>query len=140
MFRNGVIYTMNFYIRLGIILFILLAGLIADIKDPLYESIESNLKKYRQSITTDDVTFKNGIIRIEINGRRTNIKSQLLLGFYSIGRALQRNSTPFREVQIVIYYEVKESQEVMAKASIKNVLDLSHGRLSLEQFFAIIEY
>ena len=140
MFQNGVIYTMNLCVRLGIILFILLAGLIADIKDPLYESIASNLKKYRQSITTDDVTFKNGIIRIEINGRRTNIKSQLLLGFYSIGRALQRSSTPFREVQIVIYYEVKEKQEVMAKASVDKVLDLSQGRLSLEQFFAIIGY
>ena len=131
---------MNNCVRLGVILFILLAGLIADIKDPLYESIEKNLKKYRQSITTDDVTFQNGIIRLEINGRRTNIKSQLLLGFYSIGRALQRNSTPFREVQIVIYYEIKERQEVMAKASVKKVLDLSHGRLSLEQFFAIIGY
>ena len=140
MFRNGVIYTVNFCVRLGIILFILLAGLIADIKDPLYESIASNLKKYRQSITIDDVTFKNGIIRIEINGRRTNIKSQLLLGFYSIGRALHRSSTPFREVQIVIYYEIKERQEIMAKASIEKVLDLSQGRLSSEQFFAIIGY
>ena len=89
MFRNGVIYTVNFCVRLGIILFILLAGLIADIKDPLYESIESNLKKYRQFITTDDVTFKNGIIRIEINGRRTNIKSQLLLGIHSAVLAME---------------------------------------------------
>ena len=131
---------MNFCVRLGIIIFILLAGLIADIKDPLYESIERNLKKYRQFITTDDVTFQNGIIRLEINGRRTNIKSQLLLGFYSIGRALQRSSTPFREVQIVIYYDLKESQEVLAKASAEKVLDLSQGRLSLEQFFVIIGY
>ena len=140
MFQNGVIYTMNFCIRLGIILFILLAGLIADIKDPLYESIERNLKKYRQSITTDDVTFQNGIIRLEINGRRTNIKSQLLLGFYSIGRALQKSTAHYREVQIVIYYDLKERQEVLIKAPAEVVLDLSQGRFSSEQFFAIIGY
>ena len=131
---------MNNCVRLGVILFILLAGLIADIKDPLYESIERNLKKYRHSITADDITFQNGIIRLEINGRRTNIKSQLLLGFYSIGRALHRSSTPFREVQIVIYYEIKERQEIMAKASVEKVLDLSRGKLSADQFFATIGY
>ena len=140
MFRNGVIYTVNFCVRLGIILFILLAGLIADIKDPLYESIESYLVKYRQSIQTDDLTLQNGIIHLEINGRRTNLKSQLLLGFYSIGRALQKSTTPYREVQIVIYYDLKERQEILIKAPAEVVLDLSQGRFSSEQFFAIIGY
>ena len=58
---------MNIYVRLGVILFILLAGLSADMRDPLFESIESYLAKYRQSITTDDVTIQNGIIRLELN-------------------------------------------------------------------------
>ena len=131
---------MNNCVRLGVILFILLAGLIADIKDPLYESIERNLKKYRQSITTDDVTFQNGIIRLEINGRRTNIKSQLLLGFFSVGRAIQKSSYPFREVQIIIYYEIKESQQLAVTASVEKVLKLTQGRLSSEQFFVVIGY
>ena len=55
MFEYWVIYTVNNCVRLGVILFILLAGLIADIKDPLYESIERNLKKYRQSNDTEQV-------------------------------------------------------------------------------------
>ena len=140
MFRNEVIYTVNIGVRLGVIIFIFLAGLNAGMRDPLYESIETYLAKYRQSITTDDVTMQNGIIRLEMNGRRTNIKSQLLLGFYSIGRSLQRSSTPFREVQIVIYYNIKDRQKVDVKASVEKVLDLSQGRLNSEQFFAIIGY
>ena len=73
-------------------------------------------------------------------GRRTNIKSQLLLGFYSIGRVLQKSNTPFREVQIVINYDLKERQMVLSKAPIEKVLDLSEGKISSDQFFAIIGY
>ena len=131
---------MNICVRLIVIILILLTGLSADKRDPLYESIESYLSKYRQSIQTDDFTLQNGIIRLKMNGRRTNIKSQLLLGFYSIGRVMQKSSTPFREVHIVIYYDLKEKQRVLAKASAEKVLDLSQGRLSSEQFFSIIEY
>ena len=131
---------MNICVRLGVIIFILLACMNAGRQDPLYKSIESYLSKYRQSIKTDDVDMQNGIIRLELNGRRTNIKFQLLLGFYSVGRALQQNSTQFREVQIVIYYEMKERQEVLANAPVEKVLELTQGRLSSEQFFAIIGY
>ena len=131
---------MKIYIQLGVVVFILMAGMNAGRKDPLYESIESYLVKYRQSIKTDDLTLQNGIIHLEINGRRTNLKSHLLLGFYSIGRALQKSTTPYREVQIVIYYDLKERQEILIKAPAEVVLDLSQGRFSSEQFFAIIGY
>ena len=131
---------MNNCVRLGVIIFILWGGLYASNRDPLYESIESYLSKYRQSITSDDISLQNGIIRLELNGRRTNIKFQLLLGFYSVGRALHQNSAQLREVQIVIYYEMKERQEALANAPIEKVLDLTQGRLSSEQYFAIIGY
>ena len=131
---------MKIYIQLGVVVFILMAGINAGRKDPLYESIESYLVKYRQSIKTNDLTLQNGIIHLELNGRRTNLKSQLLLGFYSIGRALQKSTTPYREVQIVIYYDLKERQEILIKAPAEVVLDLSQGRFSSEQFFAIIGY
>ena len=140
MFENRVIYTVNICVQLGIIIFILLAGLNAGNKDPLYKSLETYLAKYRQSLARDDVTMQNGIFRLEMNGRRTNIKSQLLIGFYSVGRVLQKSSTPFREVQIVIYYDLKERQEVLAKAPAEKVMDLSQGRLSSEQFFVVIGY
>ena len=140
MFENRVIYAVNICVQLGIIIFILLAGLNAGNEDPLYKSLETYLAKYRQSLASDDVTMQNGIFRLEMNGRRTNIKSQLLIGFYSIGRVLQKSSTPFREVQIVIYYDLKERQEVLAKAPAEKVMDLSQGRLSSEQFFVVIGY
>ena len=131
---------MNIYVRLGVIILILLAGLIAGKQDPLHRSLKTYLAKYKQSIDSDDITIQNGIFRLEMYGRRTNIKSQLLLGFYSIGRVLQKSSTPFREVQVVINYDLKERQMVLAKAPLEKVLDLSQGKLSSDQFFAIIGY
>ena len=131
---------MNICVQLGIIIFILFAGLNAGYEDPLYKSLETNLAKYRQSLTSDDVTMQNGIFRLEMNGRPTNIKSQLLIGFYSIGRVMQKSSATFREVQVVIYYDLKEREEVLAKAPAEKVIDLSQGRLSLEQFFVLIGY
>ena len=131
---------MNICIQLGVIILIFLAGLNAGQHDPLYRSLETYLTKYKLSIESDDVTIQNGIFRLEMNGRRTNIKSQLLLGFYSIGRVLQKSYTPFREVQIVINYDLKERQTVLLKAPIEKVLDLSQGKISADQFFAIIGY
>ena len=131
---------MDISFRFGVIIFILLAFLNAGVADPIYKSIETYLVKYRQSIKYNDVTIQNEIIHLEMHGRRTNIKSQLLLGFYAIGRALLKSSTPFRGVQIVIYYDLKERQEVLAKAPAENVIDLSQGRLSSEKFFDVIGY
>ena len=140
MFGNGVIYTVNICVRLGVIILIFLAGLNAGKQNPLHRSLATYLAKYKQTIESDDITIQNGIFRLEMHGRRTNIKSQLLLGFYSIGRVLQKSSTPFREVQVVINYDLKERQMVLAKAPVEKVLDLSQHRISSEQFFVIIGY
>ena len=131
---------MKIKLRLGTILLIFWTVLIAGKGDLLHESIESYLSKYRQEISDEDVTIKSGIIRVELDGRRTNLKSQLLLGFFSVGRAIQKSSYPFREVQIIIYYEIKESQQLVVTASIDKVLELTQGRLGSEQFFNEIGY
>ena len=131
---------MKIKLRLGTILLIFWTVLIAGKGDLLHESIESYLSKYRQEISDEDVTIKSGIIRVELDGRRTNLKSQLLLGFFSVGRAIQKSSYPFREVQIIIYYEIKESQQLVVTASVDKVLELTQGRLGSEQFFNEIEY
>ena len=131
---------MKIKLRLGTILLIFWTILIAGKGDLLHESIESYLSKYRQEISDEDVTIQGGIIRLKLDGRRTNLKSQLLLGFFSVGRAIQKSSYPFREVQIIIYYEIKESQQLVVTASIDKVLELTQGRLGSEQFFNEIEY
>ena len=131
---------MKIKLRLGTILLIFGLTLIAGREDPLYESIKSYLSKYRQEISDEGVTIQGGIIRLELDGRRTNLKSQLLLGFFSVGRAIQKSSYPFREVQIIIYYEIKESQQLVVTASVDKVLELTQGRLGSEQFFNEIEY
>ena len=131
---------MKIKLRLGTILLIFWTILIAGKGDLLHESIESYLSKYRQEISDEDVTIKGGIIRVELDGRRTNLKSQLLLGFFSVGRAIQKSSYPFREVQIIIYYEIKESQQLAVTAGVEKVLKLAQGRIGSEQFFNEIGY
>ena len=131
---------MKIKLCLGTILLIFWTILIAGKGDLLHESIESYLSKYRQEISDEDVTIQGGIIRLKLDGRRTNLKSQLLLGFFSVGRAIQKSSYPFREVQIIIYYEIKESQQLVVTASIDKVLELTQGRLGSEQFFNEIGY
>ena len=107
---------------------------------PLLSKIQSNLIKYRQSISSDDFSFQNGIIRLELDGRRTNIKSQMLLGFYSVGLALNKMDISCREIVIVIHYNLKIRGRVSAKASTEDVMNLSQGRLSTEKFFIQIGY
>ena len=131
---------MSIKLRLRTILLIFWSVLIAGREDPVHESIESYISKYRQTISKEDVTIQSGIIRLELDGRRTNLKSQLLLGFISVGRAIQKSSYPFREVQIIIYYEIKESQQLAVTAGVEKVLKLAQGRLGSEQFFYEIGY
>ena len=108
--------------------------------ETLFDSISSYLKRYRQYIEEKDVTVKNGVIYLELDGRRTNLNSLLLLGFYSVGRQLQRNSTPFREVQIIINYEMKNTQQMVATAKMESVMALSQGRINPQQFFNEVRY
>ena len=108
--------------------------------ETLFDSISSYLKRYRQNIEEKDLTVKNGVIYLELDGRRTNLNSLLLLGFYSVGRQLQRNSSPFREVQIIINYEMKNTQQMVATAKMESVMALSQGRINPEQFFNEVRY
>ena len=126
---------MKIRFRFVVILFIFLSAVLGRSGDLLFNSIESQLSKYRYSINKRDVSITNGIIRLEITARRTNIKSQQLLGFYSVGSALNKTSTPFREVQIIIHYELRGGQEVAMTAPVELTLALSQGKLSSKQFF-----
>ena len=126
---------MKIKFRFVVILFILLSTISAREGDLLFNAIESHLSKYRYSINERDVSIINGIIRLEITARRTNIKSQQLLGFYSVGKVLNKSNTPFREVQIIIHYELRGGQEVVITAPVELTLALSQGKLSPNQFF-----
>ena len=126
---------MNFSAKFVTILFILCTGLFAGRGDILFNSIESYFSSYRQSIETGDVTVREGIISVKTTARRTNIKSQQLLGFLSVGRALQRTSNSFREVHIIIHYEIRGVQEILITAPVELVIQLSQGKLSSKQFF-----
>ena len=126
---------MKIRFRFVVILFIFLSAALGRVGDLLFNSIESQLSKYRYSINKRDVSITNGIIRLEITARRTNIKSQQLLGFYSVGSALNKSNTPFREVQIIIHYELRGGQDVVMTAPVELILELSQGKLSSAQFF-----
>ena len=121
--------------RFVIILFILHSAIFGRTGNLLFNSIESQLSKYRYTINKEDISVVNGIIRVEITARRTNIKSQQLLGFYSVGSALNKSNTTFREVQIIIHYELRGGQDVVMTAPVELILELSQGKLSSGQFF-----
>ena len=131
---------MGMKLKVALFLLFFMSYLYPGQSETLFDSISSYLKRYRQYIEEKDVTVKNGVIYLELDGRRTNLNSLLLLGFYSVGRQLQRNSTPFREVQIIINYEMKATQQMVATASMESVMALSQGRINPEQFFNEVRY
>ena len=107
--------------------------------ETLFDPISSYLKRYRQTIEEKDLDIKNGVIYLELDGRRTNHNSLFLIGFYSIGRQLQKSDNNLREVQIIIHYEMKDTQQMIATASMQSVLALSQGRINQDQFFNKIQ-
>ena len=125
---------MIFRTKFVTILFILWTGLFAGREDILFNSIESYFSSYRQSIEIGNITVREGIISVKIIARRTNIKSQQLLGFLSVGRAMQSSSNPFREVHIIIHYQIRGVQEILITAPVELVIQLSQGKLSSKQF------
>jgi len=127
-------------IKFTLLLLFIFSILFSIENESLFNPIRSSLQRYRHTIEEKDFDINNGTIYLELNGRRTNQKSMFLLGFYSIGRQLQKRNFNFREVQIIIHYEMKNTQQITAKASIESVLALSQGRLSQEQFFNEIAY
>ena len=106
----------------------------------LFDPIHSYLKMYRQNIEEEDLTFNNGVINLVLDGRRTNHKSLLLLGFHALGKQLQKHTFPIRDVQIIIYYEMKNTREMVYISSVKSVLALSQGRKDPNQFFNELRY
>ena len=108
--------------------------------ESLFVPIQSYLSLYRQFIDKEDIILTNGVIYLELYGRRTNHKSLLLLGFYSVGRALQRSNAPLYKVQIIIHYELKDAQQIVASATRQSVLLLYQGQMNPEQFFSEVEY
>ena len=129
-------------IKLQFAMFILffISYLYSEQGEALFNPISSYLKRYRQHIEEKDLTVNNGVISLELDGRRTNFNSLVLLGFYSVGKELQKNTSVFREVRIIIHYEMKDSQQLVAIASMKSVIALSQGRINPDQFFDEIHY
>tara|TARA_B110000438_G_C15350787_1_gene451998 strand:+ start:101 stop:490 length:390 start_codon:yes stop_codon:yes gene_type:complete len=124
---------MPYKILISIILFC--SSLFCESKDIMFESIETYLSKYRYIIKQSDFQTQNGILQLEITSRRTNIKSQTLLGFYSIGRSLTKTSAIFREAQIIVHYDSYNNQQEIIIAPIDFVKKLSSGQISSRQFF-----
>ena len=131
---------MGIKLKVAMFLVFFISHLYPGQNETLFDSISSYLKRYRQNIEEKDVTVKNGVIYLESDGRRTNLNSLLLLGFHSVGRQLQRNSSSFREVQIIINYEMKNTQQMVATAKMESVIALSQGRINPEQFFNEVRY
>ena len=130
---------MGMKLKVAMFLLFFISSLYPGQSETLFDSISTYLKRYRQHIEEKDLTVKNGVIYLELDGRRTNLNSLLLMGFHSVGRQLQRSGSAFREVQIIIHYEMKDTQQMIATASMQSVLALSQGRINQDQFFNKIQ-
>ena len=105
----------------------------------LFDSINGHLKQYKQNISNNDLSIEQGILQLRLKGRRTNHKSLSLLGFYSIGKQLQKHSIHIKKIKINIQYEMKETQQVTFTASKELVMNLAKGSINPKQFMNRIE-
>ena len=122
-----------------LIIVILSSTMFSENRDIMFESVKKYLAKYRYTIETNDLEIKNGIITLEISSRRTNINSQVLLGFYSIGRSLKKTNKSFNEIHIVIKYDNYNRNKDIIIAPIEIVKKLSNGKINSSHFFKIME-
>ena len=131
---------MKIKLQFLLITILFITGSYSSQEESLYKPINSFLSKYRHNINKEDISVQNGIISITLQGRRTNLQSLLLLGFYTIGRVLDNRNTDVRIVQVVIKYDHKGGQEIIMSQRINRVLDLSKSRINPEQFFNDARY
>ena len=124
--------------KIQLIILILFSNLFSDNRDLMFESIEKYLYKYRYTIENDDFQTKDGIVRLEITSRRTNINSQILLGFYSIGRSITKTNLSFNQVHIIIKYDNYNRNQEIIIAPVDLVQKLSIGNISSAQFLNLI--
>ena len=127
-------------LQFAIFLLFIMSYIYSGEEETIFNPIQTYLMLYRQNIEENDLTYKHGVINLVLEGRRTNHKSLLLLGFYSIGRQLQKYSVSVREVQIIINYEMKDTHQSIYTASMESVLALSQGRINPDQFFNEVHY
>ena len=112
----------------------------ADQELSLFPAIKSQFSKYREIIQTQDVQIINGVLQIKLNGRRTNIETQMFIGFFSIGKVLWNRNYPIREVRIIVRYTQKISHFESLTAPADLVISLAQGHMNSEQFFTILEH
>ena len=105
----------------------------------LFDSINGHLKQYKQNISNNDLSIEQGILQLHLKGRRTNHKSLSLLGFYSIGKQLQKHTIHIKKIKINIQYEMKETQQITFMASKELVMNLAQGSINPKQFMDRIE-
>ena len=126
-------YSKIFYIVL------LFSNIISGVESPLYHSIKTSLIKYKLEIYPEQLDYYNGVVKLDLNSRRTNVKSQMLFGFYAVGVALIKTNLNCNIVEVIINYDMKYKNKVYAKSSASQVIDLVKGRINPEQFLNIIK-
>ena len=106
----------------------------------IFENVHQHLAKYRQTISPSDLEFQNGVLRLQLAGRRTNYKSLMLLGFFAIGRTISTMDIQLYRIEVVILVEIRDGRRVSARAEPGEVVDLARGRINSEHFFQQIGF
>ena len=114
--------------------------LVCQDDDLIFENVNQHLTKYRQTISPGDLEIKNGVLRLQLAGRRTNYNSLMLLGFFAIGRTISTMDIQLYRIEVVIQVNIRDGRRVSAWAAPGEVVDLARGRINSEHFFQQIGF
>ena len=100
----------------------------------LFNSVNKFLIQHRLHIDSEDLKVENGVISLVIDGRRTNVQSQLLIGFYSLAHSLKKQSFNCLQVEVILNCDTNRTKQILAKASIDSVRALANETIKPNHF------
>lgn len=132
-----------------IVLFMLLSGVVYAQAHGLYSfmyNIQRICKAYQIDVKMDDIKveqdYENNIVAVlELDARRTNYDSVMMIGFYSVGRALEitANSPNIDKVSVEITVADRRSNVIISTVNVEDLIALEEGILNPLEFRKRIE-
>tara|TARA_B100000029_G_scaffold169787_1_gene166026 strand:+ start:5964 stop:6368 length:405 start_codon:yes stop_codon:yes gene_type:complete len=123
------------FLKFLIINIVFISFSIGQYKKVGLDAVNRELNRYRIKILEEDLYVNRGpygIIKVNINARRTNYLSLSLVTFYAVGKVYSGNEQNIKEIIVSINIE---NNKMIKRARYQDVQDLIMGRISQEEFF-----
>lgn len=127
------------------ILILLILGTIAYSQTHGLYSIMNKIQKickvYQIEVKMQDIRVERDldndlVLILSLDSRRTNYDSMMMIGFYSVAKALEtdKNYLDIKKVSVVITVSGRETVTIISTANIDDLIRLENGSLSTEEF------